>query len=870
MLSANISQIKIKIERLLNEAKCESGKHTHVSLGGNLFPGKFNFEDNKKRDKLIKYLSLAFDENVNFSIAEKLKLYGPILIDIDMRLPIETNPIGRLYTDELITNIIGKYREVINKYLKVNDHEMTCIVFEKFAPSEKNNEKCDGVHIIFPHIVAIDKIRHLIFKDVNTMCNDEELFSEYSNSSNVLDSMVVSTNPWLMYGCSKPGSNPYKVSKIYDKNNNVLDNSTLGSTRDVINLLSMYNKKNTELNATKYMENINDSYIDTIETNIKKTDDITQGDTLALIDKSIKLVQMLLPNRASDYNNWLRVGWSLHNTHRSLIDTWIDFSKTSSKYKQGECEKMWGNMKDDGYTMRSLMLWAKEDNPEEYSKFINDEFENNLKKKTSINNTFMIAKALYSKYFDKFVCANPKDNTWYHFVEHRWRKCVNGGKLITLISSEFANHYISISAKFNKKFTDSTNDDERSKQLDNIKHYQKIAENLMDITFKKKIMEEAKNIFHDENFIKRLDENPLLIGFENGVYDLARREFRIGYPDDHISMSTKVDYVKWSDKNPYASPIKNFFKQILPNDNVREYFLSRLSTCVSGENREEKAYFATGTGSNGKSLTFQLVSEALGDYYISCPITIITRKRNQSNAASPELARLKGPRCGVFQEPGSEEELNIGIFKELTGNDKFMVRGLYQEPIEVKPQIKYWLTCNELPEIKSDDGGTWRRIRVIDFSSKFVDNPDPLNPNEFQLDDKLKGQISAWAPIFASYLIHIYITKYDVADRVVEPLEVQLSTNKYRKEQDIVREYYDNLLEITLDKTDTIKKKDLFIHFKMWFGEIHQGETLPKSKKIYDFMDKEIKHKYNAAGWPYIRFKKDLENSKTTKNELDI
>ena len=381
MLSANISQIKIKIERLLNEAKCESGKHTHVSLGGNLFPGKFNFEDNKKRDKLIKYLSLAFDENVNFSIAEKLKLYGPILIDIDMRLPIETNPIGRLYTDELITNIIGKYREVINKYLKVNDHEMTCIVFEKFAPSEKNNEKCDGVHIIFPHIVAIDKIRHLIFKDVNTMCNDEELFSEYSNSSNVLDSMVVSTNPWLMYGCSKPGSNPYKVSKIYDKNNNVLDNSTLGSTRDVINLLSMYNKKNTELNATKYMENINDSYIDTIETNIKKTDDITQGDTLALIDKSIKLVQMLLPKRASDYNNWLRVGWSLHNTHRSLIDTWIDFSKTSSKYKQGECEKMWGNMKDDGYTMRSLMLWAKEDNPEEYSKFINDEFENNLKKK---------------------------------------------------------------------------------------------------------------------------------------------------------------------------------------------------------------------------------------------------------------------------------------------------------------------------------------------------------------------------------------------------------------------------------------------------------------------------------------------------------
>jgi transcription elongation GreA/GreB family factor len=62
-------------------------------------------------------------------------------------------------------------------------------------------------------------------------------------------------------------------------------------------------------------------------------------------------------------------------------------------------------MKDDGYTLRSLMLWAKEDNPEEYKVFIKEDFENNLKK-NSVSNTFMIAKALYSKYFDKFVCAN--------------------------------------------------------------------------------------------------------------------------------------------------------------------------------------------------------------------------------------------------------------------------------------------------------------------------------------------------------------------------------------------------------------------------------------------------------------------------------
>ena len=49
---------------------------------------------------------------------------------------------------------------------------------------------------------------------------------------------------------------------------------------------------------------------------------------------------------------------------------------------------------------------------------------------------------------------------------------------------------------------------------------------------------------------------------------------------------------------------------------MRKYFLTVLSTCVSGDNNEEKIYFATGSGSNGKSVLL-IDSHALGDYYIS-------------------------------------------------------------------------------------------------------------------------------------------------------------------------------------------------------------------------------------------------------------
>ena len=42
---------------------------------------------------------------------------------------------------------------------------------------------------------------------------------------------------------------------------------------------------------------------------------------------------------------------------------------------------------------------------------------------------------------------------------------------------------------------------------------------------KGRILKEAKYIFYDSQFIKRLDENHQLIGFENGVYDLDMKKF---------------------------------------------------------------------------------------------------------------------------------------------------------------------------------------------------------------------------------------------------------------------------------------------------------------------------------------------------------
>ena len=85
-------------------------------------------------------------------------------------------------------------------------------------------------------------------------------------------------------------------------------------------------------------------------------------------------------------------------------------------------------------------------------------------------------------------------------------------------------------------------------------------------------------------------------------------------------------------------------------------------------------------------------------------------------------------------------------------------------------------------------------------------------------------------------------------------------------------EYFNIYIEVLDDKVpenkkQTIKKKDLYIHFKTWFLAIHQGDTLPKCKKLNDFMDKEIKYKYGANGWPYLQFREDVKDE--SKNDDD-
>ena len=89
-------------------------------------------------------------------------------------------------------------------------------------------------------------------------------------------------------------------------------------------------------------------------------------------------------------------------------------------------------------------------------------------------------------------------------------------------------------------------------------------------------------MFDSPKFEEILDTQTHLIGMKNGVFDLKEGCFRESRCEDYIQLCTDIHYYdyKWTD--PVIDEIREFMKQILPDEEVREYVLNVLASFLDG------------------------------------------------------------------------------------------------------------------------------------------------------------------------------------------------------------------------------------------------------------------------------------------------
>jgi len=877
---------------------------THVTLTP---PGKYFVGS----DILQEFYDLYYDyvgvHTNKITLTESPQVLGPCKVDLDFQY--EAGTTAHKHTPEQVLQFVLEYVKTMRMFLVVPD-AVEVYVMEKMKPTPKKDGAAGGVHVLVPD-VRTTKYVEMGIRDVmlTKMSMFDDVPLKEKEWSKVYDRAVASrSSGWMMYGARKDKGLPYIITSRITVNadgSHTADTTPVPMTPDLLRKLDTFERD--ESRETAMTPEAQEKYGNLPETNQENVRISGGRAVMPRVGRPLQRrlpgsrdssptayqprpltpeekqyvhdhVQNLADSRSSDYQCWIDVGICLKNIHPDLYDEFEEFSRRSAVFNVRECMSKWNSfsMRNTGPRLQegSLRKWSAADNIERYTEIE----KNNILRKIDGSHAgaeYDVASVVYSQFRDHYKCASFGKNAWFKYTGHVWQESDRGIQLQLELSVTIWKLYIQRAGYYGGKLTDGSLPDCNSKDARECmrtgcqtcytvvmqQDLMKVAAQLKKTPFKSNVMRECQELFLDENFIKKVDENRNLLACQNGVFDMEAFEFRDGKPDDCLSFTTQLDYepsMRYADYKEWPE-IQDFLNKIFPNPRVREYMNRHMARCLNGTGNQ-KFHVLTGVGSNGKSMLICLIETALGDYACKVPISLLTQGRGKSGAAAPELIRLKGRRFVTMQEPDEAVPLNTGFMKELTSSEKIIARDLYagaKSMIEFELQCKLHLACNDKPKINTNDSGTWRRMMVVNFPSKFVQNPDGPNQHKMDISIERKVKSQEWGRCFLAYLIHLY-KKFKNED-VVAPEDIQVYTNEYREESNAIMRFFADCTYSVEPAEDTpkVSKKMLTSKFKEWW-ETNRGT---RDWRVEE-MIKEAQTKWGAythGGWKCFQLRNETD-----------
>lgn len=224
---------------------------------------------------------------------------------------------------------------------------------------------------------------------------------------------------------------------------------------------------------------------------------------------------------------------------------------------------------------------------------------------------------------------------------------------------------------------------------------------------------------------------------------------------------------------------KEFLHRILPDPEVCEFVQRWFGYCTTGYVHEQVLVIFHGQGANGKSTLVDTLRWVLGDNGLILPFSsLLADDRRRGGEPTPDLARLPGARLVTASEPELGRAFSEAVIKTLTGEGRITARHLREEFFEFTPQFKLLLSCNNKPNDRGNDEGTWRRVLLVPFEETI-----PKDERDKHLVEKLQAEASGilnWLVQGAAlYLAH----------GLQVPESIRAATGEYRHESDPMGEF---------------------------------------------------------------------------------
>jgi P4 family phage/plasmid primase-like protien len=449
-------------------------------------------------------------------------------------------------------------------------------------------------------------------------------------------------------------------------------------------------------------------------------DEVNKVPLLHSMEEIETLCSCLTPEWLHDNSNLLRLMMMLKGISPSdeMRDLFLKHSARSPTYADcgGQNANKWDSATPNGrISMGSLKHWAKKCSPERYFANAKTTYwslvnQNNSNGYCEIFYNEMAGDLLYSNSHKCYYVYDARETLW-----HVSKKAD--------INFLFVETTHAVLRKMMGDLPPANDEEESTKRKSQMKKLMK-AVNACDgrdaITLVSAFLPALCR--SDEDPANYFNQNSDLYPLANGVWKFSEKKL-IPYDREHyFTFRIPIAYNPRADMTDICKASLDWFGQ---DTEVADFIQYWIGYCLTGLTSRQDFLIVWGTkAGNGKSLLWgEIMPIMLGPYFRTITSDALSAERVGNN---DQLYNLNGARFAFLSEPRTARGTKIDneLVKTLTGDKSFTVEAKYKNAITFTLQAKIAMACNEMPELKFEDKGTYRRVKIAEQNCEFVDPVD--------------------------------------------------------------------------------------------------------------------------------------------------
>jgi putative DNA primase/helicase len=289
----------------------------------------------------------------------------------------------------------------------------------------------------------------------------------------------------------------------------------------------------------------------------------------------------------------------------------------------------------------------------------------------------------------------------------------------------------------------------------------------------------------------------ILINLQNGTMEFTPEGWKLRdfAPEDFMTYQLPFS----CDNHAVCPKFDKYLIEVLPDENSR-MVLQEYTGYIFTKMNLEKMLMLTGSGSNGKSVFFNIISALVGqENILTYSMGLFAHEYNRS--------KLTNVLLNYSSEKGTE--LNPDIFKALVSGEPLQAREPYGKSFTLRNKVRFINNANELPKETEHTDAYFRRYLIVPFDVTISESKRDINLADNIIRTELSGVFN-WLLVGLNRIISQQkFTSCAKADKAL---------SDFRRQSDSVALFLD---EYSYKPSSSVKEPlaDLYVRYKIFCAD---------------------------------------------------